>query len=114
MWWNSGYWGHTNFDTSLPPNGFKKVRPVIQAGAWWLGFEGASSFHPGGVNATFADGSVRFIRDSIASWSIDPKRGWPQGTVMVQNVLTMGTANPQVWQALSTRAGGESISSDSY
>jgi prepilin-type N-terminal cleavage/methylation domain-containing protein/prepilin-type processing-associated H-X9-DG protein len=42
--------------------------------------EDASSFHPGGVNAVFGDGSVRFIRDSIA---------------------------PATWTALGTRAGGE-------
>jgi prepilin-type N-terminal cleavage/methylation domain-containing protein/prepilin-type processing-associated H-X9-DG protein len=47
----------------------------------------ARSYHPGGVNAAFCDGSIRFIKDSI-------------------NVLT--------WQALGSRAGGEVISADSY
>jgi prepilin-type N-terminal cleavage/methylation domain-containing protein/prepilin-type processing-associated H-X9-DG protein len=44
-----------------------------------------SSNHSGGVNACMADGSVRFIKDSIS---------------------------PQTWWALGTRAGGEVISSD--
>jgi prepilin-type N-terminal cleavage/methylation domain-containing protein/prepilin-type processing-associated H-X9-DG protein len=48
---------------------------------------GASSYHPGGVNATFLDGSVKFLKDSI---------------------------NPPTWWAISTKAGGEIISSDSY
>jgi prepilin-type N-terminal cleavage/methylation domain-containing protein/prepilin-type processing-associated H-X9-DG protein len=48
---------------------------------------GASSGHPGGVNVAFLDGSVRFSKDSVS-----------QAT----------------WWALSTKAGGEVISSDSY
>ena len=44
-----------------------------------------SSNHPGGVNVGFADGSVRFIRDTIAQYT---------------------------WWALGTRNGGELISSD--
>ena len=46
-----------------------------------------SSNHPGGVNAGMADGSVRYIKDTISV---------------------------QTWWALGTRAGGEIISSDSY
>ena len=47
----------------------------------------ATSFHPGGVNALFADGSVRFIKDTISK---------------------------PTWWALGTRANGEIISSDAY
>jgi prepilin-type N-terminal cleavage/methylation domain-containing protein/prepilin-type processing-associated H-X9-DG protein len=46
-----------------------------------------SSRHPGGVNAAFGDGSVRYVKDSI---------------------------NVSTWRALGTPAGGEIISSDSY
>lgn len=45
------------------------------------------SRHPGGINALFADGSVRFIKSAI---------------------------NPIPWRALATRAGGEVLSSDSF
>ncbi len=45
----------------------------------------ARSKHTGGVNAAYADGSVRFIRDSI---------------------------NVQTWQGLGTKAGGEVVSLD--
>jgi prepilin-type processing-associated H-X9-DG protein len=48
---------------------------------------GASSFHPGGVNVAFLDGSVRFIKDSVSQ---------------------------PTWWALATKAGGEIVSSDSY
>jgi len=47
----------------------------------------ARSFHPGGVNALFMDGSVHFVTNSI-----------PQMT----------------WRALGTRNGGESVSADEY
>jgi prepilin-type N-terminal cleavage/methylation domain-containing protein/prepilin-type processing-associated H-X9-DG protein len=47
----------------------------------------ASSKHPGGVNALFADGSVHFIKNSIS---------------------------PLVWYGLGTIAGGEVVSSDQY
>jgi prepilin-type processing-associated H-X9-DG protein len=48
---------------------------------------GSRSRHPGGVNALFGDGGVRFIKNSIS-------------------LLT--------WRALSTTHGGEVISSDQY
>ncbi len=47
----------------------------------------ASSWHPGGVNCLFMDGSVHFIKSSVGF---------------------------QAWYALATPAGGEIISSDSY
>ncbi len=45
------------------------------------------SFHPGGANALFADGSVHFLKDSLSV---------------------------QIVAALITRAGGEIVSADSY
>jgi prepilin-type N-terminal cleavage/methylation domain-containing protein/prepilin-type processing-associated H-X9-DG protein len=47
----------------------------------------ASSYHSGGVNVGFMDGSVRFIKDSI---------------------------NQVTWWSLATKSGGEIVSSDSY
>ena len=48
---------------------------------------GASSNHPGGVNAGFLDGSVRFIKNTVA---------------------------PITWWALATKSNGEVLSADSY
>jgi prepilin-type processing-associated H-X9-DG protein len=45
------------------------------------------SYHPGGVNTLFGDGSVHFVKNSI---------------------------NLATWRALGTIAGGEVVSSDSY
>ena len=46
-----------------------------------------SSNHPGGVNIAFADGSVKYIKDTVSV---------------------------PTWWALGTRAGGEVVSSDAY
>jgi prepilin-type processing-associated H-X9-DG protein len=46
-----------------------------------------SSNHPGGVNVTCCDGSVRFVKDSV---------------------------NLQVWWAIGTRNQGEIVSADAY
>jgi prepilin-type processing-associated H-X9-DG protein len=115
-WWNSGYWGHTNFDTSYAPNALRKNKALFDAGWWWLAVEAADSFHPGGVNVSMADGSVRFIKDTIASWPINVAAYGPgiQRSADGNYVIGPGTAIPQVWQALSTRHGNEVISSDSY
>ena len=45
------------------PNG--RIPDAVSAGPW-DGIVTARSFHPGGVNALMADGSVRFVKDSIA------------------------------------------------
>ncbi len=77
--------------------------------------EAASSFHPGGVNAAMVDGSVRFIKESIDTWSIDPTSGWPQGVTRDVSVWNMGPgARVGIWQALGSVNGGEVISSDAY
>jgi prepilin-type processing-associated H-X9-DG protein len=48
---------------------------------------GASSYHSGGVNVLFLDGSVHFIKDSVSS---------------------------QTWGAIATMAGGEIVDASSY
>ena len=51
------------------------------------GIYGSRSFHPGGVNTLFGDGSVKFIKSTISQTT---------------------------WWALGTKAGGEVVSADQY
>jgi prepilin-type N-terminal cleavage/methylation domain-containing protein/prepilin-type processing-associated H-X9-DG protein len=86
----------------------------------WRPRQGNSSYHPGGVNVGFADGSVHFIKNSINSWPVDSwgdiPPNWRTVTWNGFGLIVTFTANAKlgVWQALSTKAMGEVISSDSY
>jgi prepilin-type N-terminal cleavage/methylation domain-containing protein/prepilin-type processing-associated H-X9-DG protein len=90
--WATGAMGYTLFNTIIPPNGGGQIqwaacRNGCCAQSQHADYNNAASKHPGGVNGLMADGSARFIKNSIA-WA--------------------------TWWALGTRDGGETISSDSY
>ena len=77
--WREGSIWRNGFNTILPPN-----KPCYRpnGGEWWQLVTPASSYHSGGVNVSMADGSIRFITDSV---------------------------NPDAWTAAGSRAGGESL-----
>ena len=96
--WANGNLFDSGMTTAVPPN-TKVIVPGFGPYSWDFDTTDesdggpiyaaltADSYHPGGVNMLLADGSVRFVKDSI---------------------------NGVTWRALSTIAGGEVISSDSY
>jgi prepilin-type N-terminal cleavage/methylation domain-containing protein/prepilin-type processing-associated H-X9-DG protein len=73
-----------NYYTGGPSAGYGCPAPPSRTSYYARGFK---SMHPGGANMLFADGSVHFLKSSI---------------------------NPQAYNSLGSRAGGEVISSDSY
>ena len=79
-----GVMGRTWFNTLLTPN---KLCCAFSGGNMTAALKPLSSYHPGGVHAALADGSVRYFKDTVS--------------------------NP-VWTGLGTRAGGEVTSADSY
>jgi prepilin-type N-terminal cleavage/methylation domain-containing protein/prepilin-type processing-associated H-X9-DG protein len=113
-WWGDAVSSDTLFSTLYPINAWKKVPRVSEeySDSW---VDSASSFHPGGANFAFADGSVHFLKDSIQSWPFAPATGFPSGVTDTGGVFTLAPGTQiGVYQKLSTRAGGEVVSSDSY
>jgi prepilin-type N-terminal cleavage/methylation domain-containing protein/prepilin-type processing-associated H-X9-DG protein len=93
--WHAGYpWAiwvnlYNHFNT---PNRLSCLTQSDTSGGsrLWGGTSGmitATSNHPGGVNVCMADGSVKFMKDSIS---------------------------PQIWWAVGTRNQGEVVSADAY
>jgi prepilin-type N-terminal cleavage/methylation domain-containing protein/prepilin-type processing-associated H-X9-DG protein len=104
-WANGGVY-YSGFTTAMPPNqtvstvsratGSSDAGKILPMDWDWIDENdggptfmslSASSYHPGGVNAVFGDGSVRFVKNSV---------------------------NPLTWYCLGTIAGGEVISADQY
>jgi prepilin-type N-terminal cleavage/methylation domain-containing protein/prepilin-type processing-associated H-X9-DG protein len=115
-WWISGDFGDSTFTTYYPINIQKKKANYKSITGGNAFVQGASSFHPGGANFAMCDGSVRFIKDSVSSWTIDPTTGMPPGITMTGSgfVVGAGAQQPGVFQALGSIAGGEVVSADAY
>jgi prepilin-type N-terminal cleavage/methylation domain-containing protein/prepilin-type processing-associated H-X9-DG protein len=109
-WYITGNWGDTLFTSLYPPNAFRKIGIV----ALDAQIQSASSYHPGGVNALLGDGSVRFIKDTVQSWSFSTATGRPASMTMTSGGWWQGIPNPGIWQALATRSGGEVVEAGSF
>ena len=66
------------------------------------GLDDSSSFHPGGANILFSDGSIHFLRSVPNDAGVNPDGS------------TRYTPASLIFQALGTRALGEVISSDAF
>ncbi len=116
-WWFDSYYSDTLFWTLYPINPFRKLQtPTATISATNAYIAAASSMHPGGANFAFSDGSVKFLKDSIDTWPFRQTDGLPlgvTGSTSTPYVLDAGTRFG-VYQALSTRNGGEVVSADAY
>ena len=87
--WGNGAYGYNMFNTVGTPNItlWSTCRMDCCVQAQHAHYVNSSSNHPGGANVAMADGSVKFIKNSV---------------------------NMPTWWALGTKANSEVISSDSY
>ena len=98
--WPWGVSAVCGVNTILPPNSVA----CINNGDWSTrAYLPPDSYHPGGVNALLADGSCRFISDTIDTGDLtapDPYLVMPVG----------GNSPYGVWGALGSKIGGETLS----
>jgi prepilin-type N-terminal cleavage/methylation domain-containing protein/prepilin-type processing-associated H-X9-DG protein len=85
--WIMGGTAYSMFNTVPLPNSVKWTYCGSSYSGSAATYTESDSYHPGGVNVLFADGSVHFIKNSIAT---------------------------ATWWALGTKGDGEVISSDTY
>lgn len=83
MTWLFGGFSNTWYNHVVTPNSRVPDCSLMLRAGGGAGLYTARSFHPGGVNAAFGDGAVKFISDSV---------------------------DIAVWHAISTRAGGDPFS----
>jgi len=92
QYWSWGTPGMTMFNSIVPPNSSQYTWNSCRQDCLGCGVDSShivnsTSNHPGGCNVLMVDGSVRFVKSSVAM---------------------------PTWWALGTIAGGEIVSSDSY
>ncbi|MDR1491950.1 MAG: DUF1559 domain-containing protein [Planctomycetaceae bacterium] len=86
----------TGFITAMPPNGPHCL--IDNDNGRFHAMVNASSYHTGGVNAVYCDGSVHFISDTIQT-----------DLSAVRSTTLSGRSPYGVWGALGTISGGESV-----
>jgi prepilin-type processing-associated H-X9-DG protein len=101
--WTNGDTHHTSFFTILPPNSVSCIRGSNHD--WSM--PAASSYHTGGVNAAFVDGSVRFITETIDHGAYDVQPMTVTGMNTDAYGMYGGESLYGVWGALGTAAAGE-------
>lgn len=95
--WTDGQPAYVGFNTVLPPNSPACSEDTGGWGDQVHIVQPPASRHPGGVNVLMADGSVRFISETIDCGNLGAYQ--PMGGPSVYGV----------WGALGSKAGGEAV-----
>ncbi|MDR2756886.1 MAG: DUF1559 domain-containing protein [Planctomycetaceae bacterium] len=104
--WGEGSIVHTLFNALLPPN--THICTTGTATNNTTALVSASSYHSGGVNVALADGSIRFVSETIETKNLDK---WVDGSSGSAIVTTYGGPSFYgIWGSMGTRGGGESVS----
>jgi len=116
--WNSGFWTDTCIDGYYPINASHKLLNFNNSTSRDYIAMSMASYHPGGANVAFGDGSVHFLKDSIDCWPIDPTTdmaiGVPYNSDGTRRIFINPGAKVGVLQKLCTRNFGDIVSADSY
>jgi len=86
QYWQLGHPHGASYNHVMTPNTWSCASNPNGSLNNYDGSMGASSYHSGGVNVLFGDGTVRFVKDSVS---------------------------PQTWWAIASRADSEVVSADS-
>jgi prepilin-type processing-associated H-X9-DG protein len=110
--WQSGETVDAMLETWAPPNQHKIGVGSPRAESLPYLAANAGSFHPpGGAHFAFCDGSVRFLKETIDSWRLN--QAYIPSAIIYDNRAGIWSLRPgmrpAVYQALSTRNGGEPL-----
>ena len=95
--WAQGQFHHMGFNTILPPNGPQCNNGTGRGSS--PSIHNVQSYHPGGGNVCLADGSVRFVSETINT-----------GNLTARSPRITGISPYGVWGALGSINGGEVVS----
>ena len=102
-----------SFNTILPPNSISCGFDYVTSPGPYTAFLPPTSYHTGGINAAMADGSVRFVSDTINTGDLNfvrvDKRTGGQNWGYEKDVS--GPSPYGVWGAIGSICGGEANSS---
>ncbi len=100
---------YTTFSAALPPNAPSCTRDANENNG--TSAVTASSNHPGGVNVAMADGSVRFVSETIDCGDLTKKLGEELGNTG-EGHWWSGPSTGGVWGAMATPKQKESVTID--